>query len=71
MSGQYQWTEGGLYICIRCGSGLEPGHNLNCRGKGKKLKTKKTKTKANKRTKDKKTATDLAVGFETMNLNDE
>ena len=68
MSGQYRWTEEGLYVCIRCGNGLVPGHNRRCRGK--KLKKEK-KTEASKVGADERIATDLAAGFDMMHASEQ
>ena len=68
MSGQYRWTDEGLYVCIRCGTGLEPGHNRRCRGK--KLK-KERKTKISKTETDERIATDLAAGFDMIHASEQ
>ena len=77
MSGRYRWTDEGLYICIRCGTGLEPGHNRRCRGKKTRAEMKedaKTKAdkeaKADKKAKTERTATDLTTGFDMIHASE-
>ena len=83
----YYFNSEGLYLCRRCNGPYEAGHSVLCTGdklqneiktgilKGihdrRKTYHKEEKTKGERIAEDEKTAADLAIGFDTLGLNDE
>ena len=83
----YYFNSEGLYLCRRCNGPYEVGHSVSCTGDKFKNEIKtgmlkgihdrretyneKKKTKDERIAGDERTATDLAVGFDTLDLNNE